>query len=247
MHRKKERRAQGCFLVEGAKIVAELLASDLRVEKIAALPDWYDRHASLVAESRAQQFLAKPADLERASALTTPNQVLAVASTPDPSDTGGRYLDRDRPLHLAFDALRNPANLGAVVRIADWFGLTEIWLSPDSVDAFNPKAIQAAMGSTFRVRVRYADLAELVADNPGITTVGAVLSGEPLRNFTADTPDGGPLLLMMGNESTGLGDDLVEKLDKRLSIERLGRAESLNLSVATGILVHHLTRQGPNR
>lgn len=232
LHIKKYRQKYRKFVVEGEKMVAELLTQNrLSVSAIFGLERWADDHAVLL-----EPFLEKfnpvtEAELKKISALTTPNQVLALAELPDALSYPD-LLRTERCFYL--DGLQDPGNLGAILRIADWFGWPAVFCSPDCVDAFSPKVVQASMGAIFRIQTYEIDLAELVTKVPDLPVLGAVLGGDDV--FNTSWPAHG--LLVIGNEGRGIQATTQNLLTQRLTIPRHpnGGAESLNAAVAAGIL-----------
>jgi TrmH family RNA methyltransferase len=229
---KKYRQANGLFVVEGEKMVAELLQQDrLTVSGIWGTAVWAERHTQLrlLAGERFQE-VSEP-ELKKISTLTTPNAVLAVAEIPKESP------DITLPLHhLCFylDGIQDPGNMGSILRIADWFGFPAVYCSPESVDIYNTKVVQSSMGAVLRVRSWELPLDQLIASTGAIPVAGAVLDGE--NALEADFPACG--LLVIGNEGRGISEKTGSMLTRRLTIPRhpLGGAESLNASVAAGIL-----------
>ena len=251
---KKFRDAEGVFVVEGPKITGELLrAPNMRLraayglrEWIAALPSGLlqdiDRQAtgSLAGERSfgGERSLGGergikevgPAELQRLSALTTANQVVAVFEKPvfpDPLWTG---------LYLVLDGLQDPGNLGTIVRLADWFGVDGVLCSPDSADVFNPKAVQSTMGSVSRIPVWYGDPGTVIRHSRGMPVWAALLQGESIYGQKRIRQG----FIVIGNESKGIGPALQELATHRITIPRIGEAESLNAAVATGIILSHL-------
>jgi len=226
---KKFRDEEGVFVAEGPKIVDELLqAPNLRLRQLYALPVW----DGAPRQTQAQVTEVGPSELERLSGLSTPNQVLAVfekPSFPPPDWASG--------LHLVLDGIQDPGNLGTIVRIADWFGIGQIFASSDSADVFNPKAIQSTMGSIGRVNVVYGDPEVFLAKHPELPLYAAVLEGRPV-GATGRVARGA---LVIGNESKGIRPALLERATHRITIPRIGQAESLNAAVATGIILSHVT------
>jgi len=172
------------------------------------------------------------AELERISHLKTPNQVLAVfkkfeSKEPIPA---GRIT-------LILDAIQDPGNLGTMIRIADWFGISQIICSHDCADVYNPKVVQATMGSLARVDVFYTDLPGWLKGQHGIKTYAALLDGKDVTRMN-------PLkegLIIIGNESRGIQEGLMEFVNEKITIPKKGNAESLNAAVAAGIILSHLT------
>ncbi len=238
---KKYRQKYRNFLVEGEKMVAELLQQQrFAVVSIWGLERWAADHAALL-----QPFLQNfnpvtEAELQKISGLTTPNSVLAIAQWPDTWPEAG-LLQSDICLYL--DGIQDPGNCGTMLRIADWFGFPAVFCSPETVDVFSPKVVQASMGAVFRVPAREIGLPELLADCAAPPPVmGAVLGGNDL--FKTSLPSHG--LLVIGNEGRGISAAVESLLTHRLTIPRhpSGHAESLNAAVATGILAAVLRNSG---
>lgn len=238
LHHKKYRQKYRNFIVEGDKLVAELLEQRrVAVVSLYGLDGWAAARADLL-----QPFLEKfvpvtENELKKISTLTTPNQVLAVAEIPGLAPLSGREVDAQKAFPRAFylDAIQDPGNLGAILRVADWFGLSPVFCSPDCVDAYSPKVVQAGMGAVLRVPVIEIALDELLTRTPGLPLLGAVLDGADV--FRAELPPRG--LIVIGNESRGISPAVGARLTQRLSIPRPeanSGAESLNAAVAAGIL-----------
>ena len=229
---KRGRTEHGLFVAEGEKLIGELRASHLRVRKLFALEG--------VFEGPEVETVA-PRDMERLSLLKTAGNSLALVETPryelDTESLKGR-------LTLALDDVQNPGNLGTIIRLADWFGITDIVCSPGSADCFNPKVVQATMGAILRVRVHYTDLAEcLAAAAQGIPIYGTFLEGENI--YRADlAPEG---IIVMGNEGRGVTQPVARTVTRKLFIppwpaDRRG-SESLNVAMATGIICSEFRRR----
>jgi TrmH family RNA methyltransferase len=227
---KKFRDEQGVFVAEGPKIVAELLhVAGVACRQIFALKEWI---AGMDVKGLPVQE-ANEADLERLSSLSTPNQVLAVFEKPSfPAP------DFNKGITLIGDGIQDPGNLGTMVRIADWFGVTGLLCSPDSADVFNAKAIQSTMGSIGRVPVIYTDPAVVVRGHPGLPVYATVLGGRNL--YGMERISGGWVII--GNESKGIRSGLLDLATDRITIPGAGRAESLNAAVAAGIILSHLVK-----
>ena len=228
LYHKKTRDKEKLFIVEGPKMVAELLNSSFKIVKIwTTNEDWCAKYPS-------QSFgLITPEVLGKASHLKTPNEILAVAAMPDelpqPAATG--------KLILALDGIQDPGNMGTLIRIADWFGVDAIVASRDTADRFNPKVVQSTMGSLFRIPVSYTDLAAyLLSVNTPV--FGALLSGSLLGSFPLQTPvsEG---VLVIGNESSGIRKELLPYITQAVKIPAFGKAESLNAAIAAAVLLGH--------
>jgi TrmH family RNA methyltransferase len=226
---KKFRDADGVFVAEGPKIMSELLQSDnLDLVNGYATKNWLINCEGLLKEKKQRITEIDEKELERISFHSTPNQVLAIFTKPffnNPKKPEG--------LTIMLDTIQDPGNLGTILRTADWFGIKRIVCSHDTADAFNPKVVQSAMGSLIRVELIYADLAGYIRENSDIPLYAASLEGEDLYEKIHFSK----ALLLIGNESKGIGMELKSLAAKRIRIPRKGGAESLNVAVATGILL----------
>lgn len=236
---KKYRQKYHKFTVEGSKLVLELLAQKrISVSAIYGLERWREENAAAMAAFNSIFTPVSETGLKKISALTTPNAVVAVAEMPETPDTNV-HLPGDATFYL--DGIRDPGNMGAILRIADWFGFPAVYCSPDCADVYNQKVVQASMGAVFRVPVQEIALNDLLSDMPGCPVLGAVLDGENL--FEAELPAEG--LLVIGSEGSGISPGVEARLTSRLTIPRgkSGGAESLNASVAAGILAAFMARR----
>lgn len=228
--RKEHRR----YIVEGLKNAEEWLQQNADVEYIVALPEWLQSNTTLIQHYDAKKCLiASEEDFEKISGLKTPNQILLVVEMPEIS--GLENLDINN-WTLVLDKVQDPGNLGTIIRTADWFGIKNIICSPDCVEQYNPKVIQSTMGSFLRVNCIYTDLIKVLKNNPSKPSYAAVLGGAPLNTKTKYEPG----FIIMGNESKGISEIVQTLVQHRLTIPKIGNAESLNVSVATGIFCHAL-------
>ena len=228
LREKKFRDAYGLFVVEGEKMVQEALLSDFEVVRV-----WRRDEIGEAAMARISQ-------------LSTPSPVLAVVARPEPAG-----IALPRSLGLGLDGIRDPGNMGTILRIADWFGVETVFASDDCVDLFNPKVIQASMGSVFRVRVVTADLVDIARRfrEAGMRVYGTFLDGKNLYQESL-VPEG---LVLMGNEANGIRPEVAAEADARLLIPSFGRsaretgagtgAESLNVAAATAITLSEFRRR----
>jgi TrmH family RNA methyltransferase len=224
---KKVRLETGCFIAEGVKLVGEMIAAGYPLKAVYALDSWESPDATLEV-TRIEAF-----ELEKMSMLQTPNQVLAVAMMPQKKET----LDLAGPLTIVLDGIQDPGNMGTIIRTADWFGITQIVASEDTVDVFTPKVIGATMGSFMRVSVTYKNLADWMP-TVKLPVYGALLEGENV--FTIKTPQKG--LLVIGSEGKGIRENILDLITHPVTIPKIGDAESLNAGIAAGIIVAQLTR-----
>ncbi|MBR1682912.1 MAG: RNA methyltransferase [Bacteroidaceae bacterium] len=237
---RKGRRKEGLFVAEGPKLVGEMWGHFECVRLVAtALP------AAMLAEATATQIpvdLVSDEELRQASLLQTPQQMLALFRIPE--DEGALADVAAGSLCLALDGVQDPGNLGTIVRVADWFGVRDIWCSVGTADIWNPKAVQATMGGLSRVRVHYINLsASLRALPTDVPVYGTSLSGESLWTTTLQ-PRG---VVVMGNEGNGVSGEVDALCSKRLLIPNYPAGqpttESLNVAMATGIVLAEFCRQ----
>ncbi len=245
---KKYRKKHGTFIAEGEKIVAELLNASFEITSIFALAPWTDKYAALIKNYKDKIHIVAEKELAKISCLSTPNQALAVVKLPahhysaahlsqnnSNSNTTTPVLSLQLPLQnpiLVLDSIRDPGNLGTIIRTADWFGLSHIICSPDCVDAFNPKVIQSTMGSFLRMQLFYTSLVPFLAQYPTTPIYGALLEGKSI--YQTSFKDQG--FIVIGNESKGISKTLLPLINRPITIPRIGQSESLNAGIATGII-----------
>lgn len=216
---KKGRGRHDLFLAEGPKVVGDLIKAGFQAEEI----------------------ITDPTDVAKVSLLQHPQGVVGVFCLPGGAQDGAIATDR---LTLALDGVQDPGNLGTIIRVADWFGITDLYCSRDTADCWNPKVVQASMGSIARVSVHYLDLVEAVGSLPGSFPVyGTLLSGSSIYDSRL-SPEG---LVIMGNEGSGISEDVRRLVNHQLLIPSypLGRktADSLNVAVATAIVCSEFRRR----
>ena len=226
---KKFRDADGVFVAEGPKIVGELLRSgNVHPVQCFATTDWLNTSAHLITDSSTQITEVKEDELERISFHSSPNQILAVFTKPlfkKNSETDG--------ITLLLDTIQDPGNLGTILRTADWFDVKRVICSFDTVDVFNPKVVQSAMGSIIRVELKYDDLNEYLLRRSNTPVYAATLDGTDLQSKIRDKE----AIVLLGNESKGIRKELEMLATRKVRIPRKGGAESLNVAVACGILL----------
>jgi TrmH family RNA methyltransferase len=232
LHHKKFRDTEDVFIAEGSKVVIELLKSpSISCEMILGVEEWMHDN-----ESEIRRYYAGPLqviaayELEKISALTTPNHVIAVVKKFKKTTAAkGKIV-------LMLDTIQDPGNLGTIIRIADWFGIQSILCSPNCADMYNPKVVQSTMGSLGRVEMVYTNLVEWMQKNNTIKTYAAALHGKKVSELKGLTEG----VIIIGNESKGISDELLQLCTEKITIPKIGGAESLNAAVATGIIVSHL-------
>lgn len=237
---KKYRNLNAKFIVEGPKIVPEIANSDLVITDLFALQYWIDNNSTIADKAKSVQIITED-ELSKISSLTTPNQVLAIAEIPQRN-----FLmdNAETSIVIALDDIRDPGNLGTTIRIADWFGIKHIVCSMDCVDAYNPKTVQASMGSISRVNVYYENLADLMQKTSGKMQIyGAFLEGDPI--FKISFAENG--FLVIGNEANGISPEIEKLITQKISIPTGNptglHAESLNASIATAVICSEIIRQ----
>jgi TrmH family RNA methyltransferase len=228
LQQKKYRDEHGLFLVEGVKLVNEAIHSQAKLEMIV----YACEEDELPFDIPLNSWRVSPKDLGRMSSLKNPNRVLAVCHKDwSQKEVSGGWI-------LALDEISDPGNLGTIIRICDWMGVESIVCATDSVELFNPKVVQASMGSLFRVAVSYANLEDYLEKSGSETILEADMKGDSIYKF--EFPKKG--ILVMGSESHGLRPEISAKCTGKISIPQFGGGESLNVAVSTGILLSHLKR-----
>ena len=232
---KKNRNKEGKFVAEGFKVVDDLLALQ-PADLIVATQEWL--HGKHLAD-QTEVIEVTEEELKKVSFLQHPQQVLAVFK----QATSGDYSINTSELSLALDGVQDPGNLGTIIRIADWFGITHIYCSQDTADVYNPKVVQATMGSIARVKVEYGNLLALVESLPAdVLVYGTLLDGDNIYQQQLENRG----LIVMGNEGKGISPALAKKVNRRLLIpnfpEGRATADSLNVAIATAITCSEFRR-----
>lgn len=220
--KKKFRQKYNKFVVEGVKNIKEVLNSSIYIEKIYSIDDTFDDFPS-------KNVLITERELKKISQLVTPNTALAVCEIPPKKNI------QKNGFIIALDDIRDPGNLGTIIRMADWFGIQQIVCSKETVDLYNPKVIQSTMGSFIRVQINYTDL-EQFFETYSHSILGTFMDGDNLYKTTL--PENA--VLLMGNEANGISEKLESFVTQRLSIPRMGKlqqTESLNVAMATSIIL----------
>lgn len=234
LHHKKFRDENGVFIAEGPKLVAELLDSrEFTCLQLFALQEWLANNEKLLQRySGAEIFTVKDFELEKISLLTAPNNVLAVFKKKlqaIPADINGKIT-------LVLDTIQDPGNLGTIIRTADWFGIENIICSLGCADMYNPKVVQSTMGSLARVNIFYTELEEWLQKNKKIKKYATALNGKNI-NELKHIKEG---IIIIGNEGKGISDAVMNTVEEKITIPKIGEAESLNAAVATGIILSQL-------
>lgn len=236
---KKAREDSGLFLVQGRKVVAEVLASAYRVERLLATAEAAAHVAEQAARKQVPVHVLPQLELDKIGTFEKGNELIAITHKPTPP---GFAVPGARELVLALDGVRDPRNMGSLLRIADWFGIRRVICSEDCMEVFNPKAVSSTMGSLFRVEVReVASLADELREQAarGVALYLADMDGESA--FTAALPL--PGILVLGSESHGHSAAVSALQAKVISIPRIGQAESLNVAMAASALCMEFARR----
>lgn len=225
LEQKKYRKKEGLFVAEGPKVVGDLLRAGFNAQEIYATKEWNNNgmHAQEVTDE----------ELRKVSFLQHPQQVLALFEIPSAK------LSSDSALSLALDDVQDPGNLGTIIRIADWFGISTIYCSENTVDAWSPKVVQATMGSIARVNIVYTDLKELI-QNATVPVYGTLLDGQNI--YTQELSQDG--IIVMGNEGNGISQAIRPLINRKLLIPQFHEGpESLNVAIATAITCSEFRRR----
>ena len=233
LRQQKFRKELGLFVVEGRKMVEELLSSDFEAEGVYATEAFLTENSGVFSTAE----IVSEVQMQQMSGFDTPPGILAVVRIPN---QGG--LKVHSRVVLALDGIANPGNMGTLIRTAEWFGITDVVCGPDCVELWNPKTVQATMGSLFRVKVWKTDLVDFLRQNQaqGKAVYGALLEGENLFQMKSK-PDG---IVVIGSESHGIRKEVLSCLTHPITIPRCGGSatESLNAAVAGGIIMAELTK-----
>ena len=237
LEQRKKRNLHKLFIAEGPKLVEELLAT-MQPSYIAAIPEWWEKNRRLI-KSACEADTITPEELHKTSLLQTPQQVIALFPIPQ------HKFDSEIAQHelcLALDGVQDPGNMGTILRIADWFGIHNVICSEDTVDVYNPKAVQATMGALARVKVHYTNLNELFRQN-NAPVYGTLLDGKNI--YEQELGQNG--YIVMGNEGKGLSQAIRECVTQKLYIPNypIGTktTESLNVAIATSIVCSEFRRR----
>ena len=226
---KKFREEEGVFIVEGVKMVNELIEEfPSQIMHIYALQGWVDHHPELTSLNSPYSIISEQ-ELGRISHLTTANEVLCLVSIPK------SQVDFTKPtgITLVLDQIQDPGNLGTIIRTCDWFGIHHIICSTDTVDAYNPKTVQSAKGSLLRVKITYTELSNYFSAIKEVPVYAAVLGGQSIQEVKFIQP----AVLIIGNEANGISAEVLRYATEKIAIPKLGKAESLNAAIASAIII----------
>ena len=246
LRQKKFRDQHHIFLLEGEKMVLELISgegkSSFPVRDLFATAKWIDAHKALLQSQSFKVIEATMAELKKVSMLVTPQPVIALVSMPEP---GFSIKELIQTPVLAFESIRDPGNLGTIIRTADWFGISHIVCTPDSTDLYNPKVVQSTMGAITRVKVHYLELESLLKSKEmqEKTIFGTFLKGKNIYESSLDADS----LILFGNESHGLSKILSPYIRHRISIPSFSPdgkgSESLTVASSVAVVCSELRRR----
>lgn len=233
LHQKKYRTEEGLFFVEGEKSVVEVLKSDFLVDLLLVTDSFEQRNFSLVKGFKGELIRVNQGQLEQLGQYQSNDAALAVVRM----KPNTAFIPSGSELIIALDEVRDPGNLGTIIRIADWYGIKKLVFSPHTAEFYNPKVIQATMGSFTRVQFFYENL-EAVFSRWKLPVFGAFLEGENIHELSHIEPG----VILMGNESKGISPEIEKWVSQKVTIPGFGQAESLNVAIATAILCDNFKR-----
>ncbi|MEZ0607640.1 TrmH family RNA methyltransferase [Fibrella sp. WM1] len=246
LHQKKYRQQEQLFLVENGKSVQEVLASDFRVDLLLCTEAFYKENAGGADRQRCRVEMATADELTRVGTLESNNAAIAVVRMRPNVPSPNKRTDPPNWI-LVLDDVRDPGNLGTILRIADWYGIDTILCSETTADVYNPKVISASKGSFTRIRWWYGDVATVLKEatlaQTGLPILGAFLDGDDVHALAASQLSAG--YVVMGNEANGISPELESLVTQRITIPRYGAAESLNVGIATAVILDNLRRVQP--
>lgn len=225
---KKYRQQLGLFIVEGIKGINEFLNSDVELYALYTTQALFKVHDDVL-------FHISEAELKKISSLKNPNTALAIFRIPAPKTVAKNTLT------VALDAVRDPGNLGTIIRLCDWYGITDLVCSANTVDCYNTKVVQATMGSLTRVNVVYLNLEQYLSESNDVV-FGTYMNGETI--YTTQLPDTG--IIVLGNEANGISESVSKLVNRPLTIPQFGNrqtTESLNVATATAIVLSEFKRR----
>ncbi|MEC4116764.1 RNA methyltransferase [Myroides phaeus] len=229
LHQKKYRKEHQLFIAEGVKVIGELLKSSLVLEHIYCTEELnFEVSSSMVS-------LVSKDDMKKMSALTTNSNCLAVFHCAKEEEVD--YND----IVVALDNIRDPGNLGTIIRLCDWFGIRHIICTSETVDVYNPKVVQATMGSMVRVNLVYGDLEQMIKNAADVSVYGTFMDGDSI--YKQEFVNKG--IIVMGNEANGISKTIESLVTQKIAIPRFGslqQTESLNVAMAASIVINEFRR-----
>ncbi len=233
LHSKKGRKENDLFLVEGEKSILELVKSDFVIEFFVLNESQVSLADKIGQNCKSPIYFLDAESIQKLSTLV--NNEIGVAVVQQKKFPSFQIQDR---FTIVLDGIRDPGNLGSIIRICDWYGLKQLVLSEDCTEFYNPKVIISSMGSFSRIEFTYVDLPVFFKENKEYKKIGAVLNGENIHQY--QFPDKG--FIILGNESNGIREGIIQSLDERITIPSFGMAESLNVGISTAVIVDNLKR-----
>lgn len=233
----KCRRQHGVFVVEGTKLINELIDSNFQIHDILITEQWADKNIDFLKKIKGYEFVTQK-QMEQMTNFVTAPGILATAAIPSykisPDDAKGEMV-------LALDGINDPGNLGTIIRTADWFGIRKIVTSEDCADIWQPKTLQATMGSIFRTMVVEVDLEKFIADAQGVPVYGALMEGENIFNKKMPNAQG---IIIIGSESHGIRKNILPFVTESIHIPRAvgSKTESLNAAIAAAIIMAFMAK-----
>ncbi|HET8828841.1 MAG TPA: RNA methyltransferase [Pelobium sp.] len=232
LHQKKYRKEHQLFIVEGFKAISEFISSDFVINSIFCTPEFSAKVAILSNKQKVYEVSIN--ELQKISTLQTPQGILAVVEMPKNKKITCTDIEE---MVLVLDGVQDPGNLGTIIRTADWFGIKQLICSEDCVEVYNPKVVQATMGSLIRVKVAYQPLAELLSKSD-LPKYGTLLKGENIFNTKWETKG----FLILGSEGKGISDEILELITHPVTIPGGKHTESLNVAIAGAICCAEMSR-----
>ncbi|HEY1010748.1 MAG: TrmH family RNA methyltransferase [Daejeonella sp.] len=233
LQQKKIRKERGLFIVEGFKSISEFIHSDYVTDTIFYTENVVPKLGNL--SQNIKLFEISSNELTKISALSSPQQMLALVKIPEHRGLTTKLLKGS--FTLVLDGIQDPGNLGTIIRTADWFGMTNLVCSEDTVDVYNPKVVQATMGSLARVSVEYTDLDKFLAGS-SVPVFGALLDGKSIYATNFGTEG----IIVLGNEGNGIRPGIMDKITYPVTIPAFGKAESLNVAISASIFCSEIRR-----
>lgn len=233
LQEKKNRVETGLFIVEGEKSVVEVLNSDFEIDFILTTTEFFDKYGEKIREKSNSYEIINQFELEKVGTFATNDSALAVVK----QKVNKPFEIKKDEMVLALDEIKDPGNLGTIIRIADWYGIKNIVASKETVDFYNPKVITATKGSFTRVNMFYTDLKDFLSTQK-IPILGTFLNGENIHEIKLSSSG----ILVMGNESNGVSNEIEKFVTKKITIPSYGKAESLNVAIATAIILDNFKR-----
>lgn len=237
INKKRERDLLGLFVAEGSKLVIDIIRSGGKLERLLATSGWIDEQFSFISNNQLTPIEVSTSEMERITGLSSASPVLAIFHQP----TIDSEISDDVSAILLLDDIRDPGNMGTIIRTADWFGIKHLVCSMETVDCFNQKVIQSTMGSIIRVKIRYTNLSEFITNNKNkFTFYGSFMNG----NSIVGTEYKKHSALIIGNEAHGISSEVEKLVDERITIpgsqinDGIAGPESLNAAIATSVVLY---------